>query len=234
MLLFLWLRSLTGAFWRSAFVAALFALHPLHVESVAWVAERKDVLCAFFGLLSFGPTHDTRRWRRRSGRDRNPKSEARNPKPETCRSAASGQADWSAPRRPSPSLAIFYFYLSLLLLRSRLDEQAHAGDLALCHVAAGLLAAGPTSEGRMQTQYCGLQNLQPDRSRSHSCFRLLLRSSLSSRCPPRRASSRSWPKRRAARWSRWRPCRLGRECSTPWTPTFATARQAVLARPTWR
>jgi protein O-mannosyl-transferase len=50
--LFLWLRSLTGALWRSAFVAALFALHPLHVESVAWVAERKDVLCAFFGLLS--------------------------------------------------------------------------------------------------------------------------------------------------------------------------------------
>ena len=51
-LLFLWLRSLTGAFWRSAFVAALFAVHPLHVESVAWVAERKDVLCSFFGLLS--------------------------------------------------------------------------------------------------------------------------------------------------------------------------------------
>jgi tetratricopeptide (TPR) repeat protein len=51
-LLFLWLRSLTSAFWRSAFVAALFALHPLHVESVAWVAERKDVLCSFFGLLS--------------------------------------------------------------------------------------------------------------------------------------------------------------------------------------
>jgi tetratricopeptide (TPR) repeat protein len=50
--LFLWLRSLTGTCWRSAFVAALFALHPLHVESVAWVAERKDVLCAFFGLLS--------------------------------------------------------------------------------------------------------------------------------------------------------------------------------------
>jgi tetratricopeptide (TPR) repeat protein len=51
-LLFLWLRSLTAAFWRSALVAALFALHPLHVESVAWVAERKDVLCSFFGLLS--------------------------------------------------------------------------------------------------------------------------------------------------------------------------------------
>ena len=52
LLLFFILFKITGALWRSAFVAALFALHPLHVESVAWVAERKDVLCTFFGLLS--------------------------------------------------------------------------------------------------------------------------------------------------------------------------------------
>ncbi|MBN1615494.1 MAG: tetratricopeptide repeat protein, partial [Deltaproteobacteria bacterium] len=43
---------MTDLIWRSAFVAALFALHPLHVESVAWVAERKDVLCAFFWILT--------------------------------------------------------------------------------------------------------------------------------------------------------------------------------------
>src|SRR5262249_22202186 len=45
-------RGLTGSHWRSAFVAALFAWHPLHVESVAWASERKDVLSAFFFLLT--------------------------------------------------------------------------------------------------------------------------------------------------------------------------------------
>ena len=53
-LLFLVLRGMTGALWRSAFVAALFAVHPLHVESVAWVAERKDVLSGLFFMLTLG------------------------------------------------------------------------------------------------------------------------------------------------------------------------------------
>jgi len=52
LLLFLVFKDMTGAFWQSAFVAALFALHPLHVESVAWVAERKDVLSTLFWLLT--------------------------------------------------------------------------------------------------------------------------------------------------------------------------------------
>jgi len=52
--LFLVLRAMTGALWRSAFVAAVFAIHPLRVESVAWVAERKDVLSGLFFMLTIG------------------------------------------------------------------------------------------------------------------------------------------------------------------------------------
>lgn len=69
---FLALRRLTGAFWTSAVCAALFAWHPLRVESVAWIAERKDVLSAFFGLLTLwayavfaeaSRSHERRAWK---------------------------------------------------------------------------------------------------------------------------------------------------------------------------
>ncbi len=52
-LLFLVLRQATGAFWKSAAVAALFAWHPTHIESVAWISERKDVLSTLFLLLTW-------------------------------------------------------------------------------------------------------------------------------------------------------------------------------------
>lgn len=66
-LLLVLLQRLTGSFWRSACVAALFALHPLRVESVAWVSERKDVLSAFFFLLTlYSYTHYVQRQRHRA------------------------------------------------------------------------------------------------------------------------------------------------------------------------
>src|SRR6202011_2364779 len=52
LLLVLWLRKVTGKLWPSAFVAAVFAIHPLRAESVAWIAERKDVLSAVFFMLT--------------------------------------------------------------------------------------------------------------------------------------------------------------------------------------
>jgi tetratricopeptide (TPR) repeat protein len=54
MLLFMALARMTGGFWRSALVAAFFAIHPLHVESVAWVSERKDMLSGLFFVLTLG------------------------------------------------------------------------------------------------------------------------------------------------------------------------------------
>src|SRR5207248_1916271 len=52
LLLLFFLTSATGRFWSAGFVAALFAIHPLRVESVAWIAERKDVLSAVFFFLT--------------------------------------------------------------------------------------------------------------------------------------------------------------------------------------
>ncbi len=116
-LLFVVLRRLTGALWRSAFVAALFALHPLHVESVAWISERKDLLSGFFFILTLWAYG---RYVEHGMRN----AECGIKKPE---------AEHHAPRltllRPLPPL-----------LCPRLDEQADAGDAALSPAPARLLA----------------------------------------------------------------------------------------------
>ena len=85
LLLFAFLYRLTAAMWRSALVAGLFALHPLHVESVAWVAERKDVLSTFFFLLTLLCYAKYASGKKNAGGEkpetRNPNSEG-SPKPE--------------------------------------------------------------------------------------------------------------------------------------------------------
>ena len=96
LLVFLLLGRLTGALWRSLLAAALFGVHPLHVESVAWVAERKDVLSALFFLLTLlayarytqsqVPSPKSQVFDKVSGvgcrvtGEQNPKPEGRNPK----------------------------------------------------------------------------------------------------------------------------------------------------------
>ena len=69
-LLFLLLRRVTGSLWRSAFVAALFALHPLHVETVAWISERKGVLSTLFWLLTLDAYADYARFQAQGSKGR--------------------------------------------------------------------------------------------------------------------------------------------------------------------
>ena len=121
LLLFRVLRRMTGALWRSALVAALFALHPLHVESVAWVAERKDVLSA---LLLAADALGLRA---------------------VCADAGSQPSevrDRSLVSCPAPA-GLWQLLAGAGILRLRADEQADGGDAAAGAVAVGLLAAGP-------------------------------------------------------------------------------------------
>ena len=82
-LVFVLLQLMTGAPWRSLLVAALFALHPLRVESVAWVSERKGVLSAFFGLLALIAYVRYAQCRKQKAESRKQKAEIGMQKPET-------------------------------------------------------------------------------------------------------------------------------------------------------
>ncbi len=105
LLLFLLLRGLTGGVWRSAFVAALFALHPLHVESVAWVSERKDVLSTFFALLTLLAYA-------RYVEVQSLKTQARSDEPGPTLAQQAPRSTLDAPRASSSSLP--FYLLSLL------------------------------------------------------------------------------------------------------------------------
>ena len=100
-LLFLLLLRLTRKLWPSAFVAALFAWHPLHVESVAWVAERKDVVSTGFALLSL-LAYARYAQRRSGGEGREPRAKSSIPVP--------GPRLWTF----DYILALFFFTLGLM------------------------------------------------------------------------------------------------------------------------
>ena len=132
-LLFLVLRRMTGAIWRSGFAAALFAWHPLHVESVAWVSERKDVLSTLFWLLAI--------W----AYARYAEVQSLKPKVQSQESAASRQASGTPATDNGPRTtdhATRYYLISLSFLRAGVDVQANAGDAAICAAPFGLLAVG--------------------------------------------------------------------------------------------
>ena len=149
-LVFALLRQMTGATWRSLLVAALFAVHPLRVESVAWVSERKDVLSGFFGLLALMAY--ARYAQGQKSKVRSPKSKVQSPK--------------SVVALPS---SIFHLLSSFpVLLRPGLDEQADAGDVAVRDVPPGLLAAGENAECRSQPETSTLRSATEDGHTQHA------------------------------------------------------------------
>ena len=113
-LAFVVFRRLTGAFWRPAILAALFAAHPAHVESVAWVAERKDVLSTLFWLLTMWAyaayVKKEKEKRRKGEKEKRRKGEKENERREEAERSASSPVSFS------PFLLFSSSFLLVLLL----------------------------------------------------------------------------------------------------------------------
>ena len=138
-LVFLVFTRMTGAPWRSLLLAALFGWHPLQVESVAWVAERKDVLSAFFGMLSLWGYSRYAASRNIEHRTSNTEHRIKtNGESRTSAFAQKLRRDNGRPRsRPTAKFITGWRWFS----SPGTDEQADAGDAAVFDVVAGLLAA---------------------------------------------------------------------------------------------
>jgi Flp pilus assembly protein TadD len=164
-LVFALLQQMTGARWRSLLVAALFALHPLRVESVVWVAERKDVLSGFFGLLALVFYARYAQGRGRKSEDRRPKAEG-NPKPEARSPKPEAVGPWSVVSGPSalrsvtedgwslsPLPSSIFYLLSLFFFALGLMSKA---TLVTWPFVMLLLDYWPL--GRMQNAECRMRN----------------------------------------------------------------------------
>jgi Tfp pilus assembly protein PilF len=161
LLLLVVLRRMTGAFWRSAMVAGLFALHPLQVDTVAWVTERKNVLSTLFWLLTVwayvryaeghSPTSIVQRLKsegRSPKAERNPRAEVRSPKPEA-------RVPWSVvccPRSLSHLPSSVFYFLSLSLFALGLMCKP-----ALVTLPFALLLLDYWPLGRMQNEECRMK-----------------------------------------------------------------------------
>ena len=143
-LVFVVFLRMTGALWQCVLLAGFFALHPLQVDTVAWVAERKNLLATFFGLLTIWAYAS---YAKAEGRMQN----------------AEGKAQHRVSRPPAAvrlRRTGFTFHVSRWLppvpppLRLQPHEQAGAGDLAVPAVAPRLLAHPPpsTKHSRLKTQ----------------------------------------------------------------------------------
>ncbi len=114
-LLFTLLRRMTGALWPSAIVGGLFALHPLHVESVAWISERKDVLSTFFGLLALC-AYEAYAHHPRSPQARKGAMEKQSPLDHNADTAGASRAIFASFARAFSRSRRRWFYLLALLL----------------------------------------------------------------------------------------------------------------------
>ena len=144
-LVFVLLQSMTGARWRSLLVAALFAVHPLRVESVAWVSERKDVLSAFFGLLALIAYA-------RYAQGRRQKAEGRRQESSGIRARNTHQVSRFTPHA-SRVIAVTFYLLSLFFFALGLMSKPMLVTLPFV-----LLLLDYWPLGRMQNAECGMQN----------------------------------------------------------------------------